>query len=70
MADLSYNNLRESKFDNIVSKTDKAQDNNINQLKLELYDSYRKFERKTTKFEPQSMEDNIKKQFQLKNYQK
>ena len=32
----------ESEFDNIVSKKDKVQDMNINQLKLEVHDTYKK----------------------------
>ena len=37
MAYISYNNLWESEFDSIVSKKDKLQDLNINQLKLEVH---------------------------------
>ena len=40
MACMSYNKLWESEFDNIVSKIDKLQDLNINQLKLKIHDSY------------------------------
>ena len=32
----------EKEFDNYVSKTDKVQDMNINQLKLEVHDTHRK----------------------------
>ena len=42
----------ESEFDNIVSKRDKLQDSNINQLKLEVHDSYKKDEKITTTSEP------------------
>ena len=42
MAYISYNKLGESEFDNIVSKRDKVQDVNINQLKLEVHDIYKK----------------------------
>ena len=42
MAYISYNKLWESEFDGIVSKRDKLQDLNINNLKLEVNDSYRK----------------------------
>ena len=38
----------ENEYDNIVSKRDKLQHLNINQIKLEVYDSYRKDEKKTT----------------------
>ena len=52
MAYVSYNKLWESEFDGIVSKRDKLQDSNINQLKLEVHDTYKKDEKITTKFEP------------------
>ena len=42
MAYISYNKLWESEFDNIVSKKDKRQDLNNNQLKLEVQESYGK----------------------------
>ena len=51
MAYISYNKLWESEFDNIVSKRDKLQDSNINQLKLEVHDTYKKDEKITTNFE-------------------
>ena len=41
MAFISYNNLWASEFDGIVSKRDKLQDLNINQLKLEVHDTYK-----------------------------
>ena len=40
MAHVCHNKLWESEFDNIVSKKDKVQDLNINQLKLEVHDIY------------------------------
>ena len=40
-----------SEFDGIVSKRDKLQDSNINQLKLEIYDTYKNDEKITTNFE-------------------
>ena len=52
MAYISYNKLWESEFDGIVSKRDKLQDSNINQLKLEVHDTYKKDEKLTTNFEP------------------
>ena len=61
MAHISYNKLWESEFDNIVSKRDKLQELNINQLKLELYDTYKKDEKITTNFEPVDDEDVINK---------
>ena len=42
MAFISCNNFWESEFDNIVLKTDKVQDVNINQLKLGVHDKYKK----------------------------
>ena len=44
MADISYNNLWESQFDNIVSKRDKLQDLNVNQSKLEVLDTFKEDE--------------------------
>ena len=61
MAYISYNKLWESEFDGIVSKRDKLQDLNINQLKLEVHDSYKKDEKLTTNFEPNDNEDVINK---------
>ena len=42
MAYIYYNKAWESEFDNIVSKRDKLQDMNSNQLKLEVHDTYKK----------------------------
>ena len=64
MAYISYNKLWESEFDGIVSKRDKLQDSNINQLKLEVHDTYKKDERITTNFEPVDNEDVINKGYQ------
>ena len=61
MADISYNRLWESEFDVIVSKRDKLQDSNINQLKLEVQDTYRKDQKITTNFEAVDDEDVINK---------
>ena len=61
MAYISYNKLWESEFDNIVSKRDKLQDLNINQLKLEVHDSYKKDEKITTNFEAVDDTDVINK---------
>ena len=52
MAYISYNKLWESEFDGIVSKRNKLQDLNINQLKLEVHDTYKKDEKISTNFEP------------------
>ena len=61
MAYISYTKLWESEFDNIVSKRDKLQDLNINQLKLEVHDTYKKDEKIPTNFEPVNNEDVINK---------
>ena len=61
MAYISYNKLWESEFDGIVSKRDKLQDLNINQLKLEVHDTYKKDEKITTNFEPTDNLDVINK---------
>ena len=61
MAYISYNKLWESEFDGIVSKRDKLQDSNINQLKLEVHDTYKKDEKLTTNFEPTNDEGVINK---------
>ena len=61
MGYISYNKLWESEFDGIVSKRDKLQDLNINQLKLEVHDTYKKDEKLTTNFEPVNNEDVINK---------
>ena len=63
MAYISYNKLWESDFDGIVSKRDKLQDLNINQLKLEVHDTYKKDEKITTKFEPTEDSDVINKAY-------
>ena len=63
MAYISYNKLWESEFDGIVSKRDKLQDSNINQLKLEVHDSYKKDEKISTNFEPIDDTDVINKGF-------
>ena len=61
MAYISYNKLWESEFDGIVSKRDKLQGSNINQLKLEVHDTYKKDEKITTNFEPIDNTDVINK---------
>ena len=59
MAYISYNKLWENEFDGIVSRRDKLQDLNINQLKLEVYDTYKKDEKIKTDFEPVDNDDVI-----------
>ena len=63
MAYISYNKLWESEFDGIVSKRDKLQDLNINQLKLEVHDFYKKDEKITTNFEPVDESDVMNKAY-------
>ena len=63
MAYISYNKLWESEFDGIVSKRDKLQDININQLKLEVHDTYKKDEKILTNFEPIDNADVINKSY-------
>ena len=61
MAYISYNKLWGSEFDGIVSKRDKLQDLNINNLKLEVHDTYKKDEKIKTNFVPADNEDVINK---------
>ena len=63
MAYISYNKLWESEFDGIVSKRDKLQDLNFNQLKLEVHDSYKKDGKPTTDFEAIDNKDVINKAY-------
>ena len=48
MAYISFIKLWASELDNTVSKKDKLQELNINQLKLELHDTYKQDENETT----------------------
>ena len=57
----SYNKLWESEFDGTVSKRDKLQDLNINQLEFGVHDTYRKDEKIITNFEAVDDEDVINK---------
>ena len=63
MAFISYNKLWESEFDSINSKRDKLQDLKINQLKLEIHDTYKKDEKLTTDFQPTDNSDDINKAY-------
>ena len=63
MAYFSYNILWESEFDGIVSKRDKLQDLNFNQLKLEVHDTYKKVQKITTNFEAVDDKDVINKAY-------
>ena len=57
MAFVSYNKLWESDFDGIVSKRDKLQDLNNNQLKLKVHDTYKKDQKISTNLEAVDDED-------------
>ena len=61
MAYKSYTKLWESEFQNIVFERDILQDLIINQLKLEIHDSYEKGEKPTTNFEPSDNTDVVNK---------
>ena len=63
MAYVSCNKLWEKEFDGIVSKNDKLQALNINQLKLEVHDTYKKDEKLTTNFEVADDNDVINKTY-------
>ena len=63
MAYISYNKLWESEVDGIVSKRDNLQDLNMNQVKLEVHDTYKKDEKLTTNFEPVDNKDVINKAY-------
>ena len=63
MAYRSYYSLCESEFDGIDSKRDKLQALNINQLILELHDTYKKDEKVTTNFKAADDEDVINKAY-------
>ena len=45
MAYISYNKMWESEFDNFVFKNDKVQDLKINQLKLQVHDTFKKIKK-------------------------
>ena len=49
----------ESENDNVVSEKDKLQDLNINQLKLEVHDTFEKDENLSTNFKPTDESDVI-----------
>ena len=63
MAHISYNKLWETEFHCMVSKREKLQDININQLKPEVHDTYKKDEKITTNFKPTNHEDVINKAY-------
>ena len=61
MAYITYNTLWKSEFDGIVSKRDKFQDLDINQLKLEVHDIFKKDEKIRTNFKPTDDQNVINK---------
>ena len=63
MAYISYIKLWESEFDGIVSKRDKLQDLNFNQLKLKVHNTYKEDEKIKTNFEPIDNEDVVNKTY-------
>ena len=63
MAYISCNKLWESEIDGIVSKRDKLQDSNISQLRLKMYDTYKKDEKKPTNIEATDDSDVINKAY-------
>ena len=70
MAYISYNKPWESEFDGIVSKRDKLQNLKINQLKLQVHDTYKKDEKRTTNFEPTDDSEVINKYYLAENFTK
>ena len=63
MAYIPYNKAWENEFDNTVSKRDKIQDLNFNQLKLEVHDTNEKDEKISTNFKAVDGEDVINNSF-------
>ena len=61
MAYISYNKAWEGEVDNIVSTEDKVPDLNINQRRLEVHYTYKKFENMATTFEPTDDTDVLNK---------
>ena len=59
-----------SEFDNTVSKRDKLKEMNINQLKVEVNDTYKTDENITTNFETSNPEDVINKAPLNENFSK
>ena len=70
MAFNSYKKLWESEFGNIVSKMDKLQDLEINQIELEVHDTYKKDKKITRDFEPVNDGDVINKVYLDENFKK
>ena len=63
MAFISYNKLWESQIDAIVSKRDKVQNFDTNQMNLEVHDTLKKDETITTNLEPTDNADVINKAY-------
>ena len=60
---MPYKKFWQSEFDGIVSKIDKVQDLKINQVKLEVHDTFKKDEEITTNFVPADDSDVINKSY-------
>ena len=63
MAYISYFKIWESEIDGIFSKRDKLQVLNINQIQLQVHDTYKKDEKIPTTVEPTNPEDVINRCF-------
>ena len=63
MAYISYKKSWESKFDQSVCRRNKLQDLNNNHLKFQVNESYKKDEKRTTKFESIINEDVLRKAY-------
>ena len=70
MAYISYNQTWESEFYNKVTAKDKVQDITLNQIKIEVIDTYKKDEKIPTKFETPNDEDVRNKGYLDKNSSK
>ena len=68
MAFISHNKFWENEFYNMVSKKDKVQGMNFNQLKLKVHNSYGKDEKISTNFEPTDNSDVINKAYLDDNF--
>ena len=68
MAYISYSKLWEKESQEIISKKDKVQDMNINQLKLEVHDTSEENEKIKTNFEAVNDQGVINKFFLDENF--
>ena len=63
MVYISYNNLEESEFDNILSSKNRVKDDKKFEIKLKVNDAFNEDGTKTTKFEASIPEDVRKETF-------